>query len=30
MYKITYYGDAKPLLGDVWSFTGVSSAFTVG
>ena len=30
MYKITYYGDAKSLLGDISAFTGVSSTFTVG
>jgi neutral ceramidase len=29
-YQITYYGDAKPLLGAIRSFTGTSSSFTVG
>jgi neutral ceramidase len=29
-YRITYYGDAKPLIGTIQSFTGTSSSFTVG
>ncbi|KAJ8591584.1 Neutral/alkaline nonlysosomal ceramidase [Rhizopogon salebrosus TDB-379] len=30
IYKMTYYGDAKSLLSDISTFTGVSSTFTVG
>ncbi|KAG1731837.1 Neutral/alkaline nonlysosomal ceramidase [Suillus paluster] len=29
-YKITYYGDAKSILGRISAFTGDSSTFTVG
>jgi Neutral/alkaline non-lysosomal ceramidase, C-terminal len=28
-YRVAYYGDAKPLIGTIFSFTGVSSPFTV-
>ncbi|KAK0446984.1 Neutral/alkaline nonlysosomal ceramidase [Desarmillaria tabescens] len=28
-YRIVYYGDSKPLIGSISSFSGISSAFTV-
>ncbi|KDN46829.1 hypothetical protein RSAG8_03906, partial [Rhizoctonia solani AG-8 WAC10335] len=28
-YRITYYGDSKPLIGSISSFTGMSSNFTI-
>ncbi|CAA7260368.1 unnamed protein product [Cyclocybe aegerita] len=29
-YRLRYYGDSKPLIGSISSFTGTSSSFTVG
>jgi neutral ceramidase len=28
-YRLSYYGDYKPLIGSITPFTGHSSAFTV-
>ena len=28
-YRLTYYGDAKPLIGSVYPFVGSSSPFTI-
>jgi neutral ceramidase len=28
-YRLSYYGDSKPLIGSISSFTGISSSFTI-
>ncbi|RDB20798.1 Neutral ceramidase [Hypsizygus marmoreus] len=29
-YRLSYFGDSKPLIGSISSFSGISSSFTVG